>query len=148
MIELKVSGEIPEIESDFSSAMKGVADLMERAIQLNFSMGGRPSPWPALKPPRSGTPLVATGRFYRSIQSSHGPTWAMVEAGGNFNDVRIPMIHQYGGFAGRNLASYIPPRSYMVLTQHDLSQIAEKIGHNIFKISVTKPQFFGGQGII
>ncbi len=139
MIEIRTIGQLPEIETDFSEAMEGVADLLQRAIQLNFTMGGRPTPWTPLKPPRSGTPLVATGRFYHSIQSSSGPTWAMVEAGRPDWDIRIPMIHQYGGWAGRNHASYIPPRPFMVLTDHDKKQIAQHIGGRLFKISVTQP---------
>ena len=134
MIELRLSGQLPELNMDFSDRMKDAAELMERAIQLNFTMGGRPpargwpvygqTPWEPLKPPRSGTPLVATGAFYRSINNRSDKTWAEVGVGGNFNDIRIPAIHQYGGMAGRNRTARIPSRPFMVLTDHDMDGLA------------------------
>ena len=134
MIELRLSGQLPELNMDFSDRMKDSAEVMERAIQLNFTMGGRPpardwpiygqTPWEPLKPPRSGTPLVATGAFYNSVNGRSGNTWAEVGAGGNFGDIRIPAIHQFGGMAGRNRTARIPARPYMVLTDYDLDQLA------------------------
>jgi len=138
LIEATVGGTVPEVRENHTEAFQGIAQILERAIQLNFSAGGRlPSqrffpeearhfPWEPLKPPRSGTPLVATGRFYASVRSEFDSDSASVFAGGNFADIRIPMIHQKGGMAGRNHSARIPARPFMVLTDHDMDQIADK----------------------
>jgi len=125
---------------DFSPVFAKVADIMERAIQLNFTMGGRlPAvgyfddvrggiPWMPLKPPRSGTPLIATGRFYHSIDSNFGDDFAQVSAGGGMAwDARVPFVHQYGSRDGR-----IPARPYMILTEHDMDEIEEIIRGDFF----------------
>lgn len=132
MISVTITGTVPEVNTDMSERMVKVAEIAKRAIQTNFMMGGRPHAWEPVKPPRFGTPLIATGALYASIRSDSGPDWAEVAAGGNFGDVRIPMAlfgKGWGEFTmtGRNLAARLPSRPAMILTEHDLTQMGDVI---------------------
>ena len=144
MIEGKITGTLPELNLDFRDRLREVANIMERAVQLNFTMGGRvPSPqyfpnvdgaipWEPLQPPRGGTPLVATGRFYHSVRSESDTTSASVEAGSNFSDPRIAWVHQMGTeSAGRNHNVRIPARPYMTLTDFDIDKIKDVLMEDI-----------------
>lgn len=136
MISAKIQGEFNDLRPDYTKAMREVAEIAERAIQTNFMMGGRPRAWEPVKPPRSGTPLVATGALYHSIHSDSGRDWAEVYAGGNFADPRIPRaLHgrDWGTFTmtGRNHAARLPARPFMVLTEFDIDQIRSVVASNL-----------------
>jgi phage gpG-like protein len=132
LISVTITGTIPEVNTDLSEAMTEAADIMQKAIQLNFTMGGRPFAWEPLKPPRSGTPLVARGDLYRSVNSESGDSWAETRAGGNFANPAIPRaLHgrDWGTYTmtGRNHASRLPARPFMILTDFDIEKIGDVI---------------------
>jgi len=143
LINGTITAQIPQVREDFSPVFDKVADIMERAIKLNFTVGGRPPasgyfddvrgviPWLPTKirgKRVGGTPLVASGRFAGSVEGDSGEDYAEVSAGGNFSDPRIPFVHQLGTLtAGRNRNVRIPARPYMILTDHDMSEIADTI---------------------
>ena len=145
MIKAKHTEKFPTINTKPSEGFREVANIMERAIQLNFTMGGRPPamqyfpnvrgaiPWEPLKPPRNGTPLVATGRFYASVGSESGPTSATAFAGGGvFPDARVPWVHLLGTeSAGRSHNVRIPARPFMTLTEFDIEKIKQVLMDDI-----------------
>jgi phage gpG-like protein len=144
LISVTITGTIPEVNTDLSERMVEVADIMQKAIELNFTMGGRPFAWPALAPPRGGTPLVASGGLYQSIESEGGDTWAETSVGKDWMPLRsrkkrsasnvgaiLRALHgkDWGTFTmtGRNHAARLPARPFMVLTDFDVEKIGDVI---------------------
>ena len=75
MIDIQTTGELPQINSDLSSAMQRAEEIMLASVQLNIMMGGRP-PFQVKQP--NSTPLVGSGRMYRGVQGESDATSATV----------------------------------------------------------------------
>ena len=64
MIQAEMTFFLPEIQKDVTPFLHKIGERMTRSVQRNFEIGGRPV-W---TPTKSGeTPLVTSGRLYRSI---------------------------------------------------------------------------------
>ena len=98
-----------------SSVRAQVADMRARK---KFQEGTRS------KAPGRMTTLVKTGRLRRSVRSGYDMTaTGKLAAWGGTLPLVYAAIHQFGGRAGRNHASDIPPRPYVGLSP----ERAEKI---------------------
>lgn len=62
--------------------------------------------------------LQVTGRLAASLTTMVGKAFALIGT-----NVVYAAIHQFGGFAGRNLRTQIPARPYIGLTTTDMSDI-------------------------
>jgi phage virion morphogenesis protein len=101
--------------------------VVARAIEQNFDEEGRPQRWPPLAPatlrqkPAGLKILQLTGRLRRSIRT--GVEGNAIVAS---TDVPYAAAHQFG-FPGRRL----PARPFLVLTQEDLSAVAQSIADSL-----------------
>lgn len=116
--------------NNLTTPMKQGADLMMESIASNFSSGGRPA-WVPLSAKYlarkvakgySSTPLTRTGDLKASIGSE-------VNSMGFRLGTSLPYsrIHQKGGNAGRNHASFIPKRPYLVFQESDIEKINQSV---------------------
>ena len=92
MIHLEITRDLPSVNTDFTTAMQEVSELMFLSVNENFNAGGRPDTWQAL---RSGQ--ASHLRRTRGLQS------ALYKASGkNFAEVGLPSsivyaaIHHFG----------------------------------------------------
>lgn len=90
MISVNISGEFPTIPNRLP--MQDVEKRLLTTIHTNFAVGGRP-PWEPLRSGVQETPLVASGRMYRSVRSRSDENSA--EAGIE-NAEPYMMAQQYG----------------------------------------------------
>lgn len=173
MIDVTITGEIPKAQINARESMQRVSKLMDRAIELNFLLGGRPA-WPALK---SGgeTPLVSSGRLKNSREYGSGSNFAYVTVGKDLAYARIQreggvikvpinnksrgyfwaMWYQTGDEKWKNFALsrrsefiiYIPPREYLSIPQQDLFEMLEVIGSGIITFQFSNSQAVSFQTI-
>lgn len=67
--------------------------------------------------PKRMTTLIKTGRLRRSVRSGYDlSATGLLAAWGGIEPLVYGPIHQFGGDAGRNHASYIPARPYVGLS--------------------------------
>lgn len=91
MIEVTLQGQIPQLEVNLQRGLDKVGRYMVRSVQKNFERGGRP----AWAPVKSGeTPLVASGKLYRSVKYMVGKNEVVILAGEGLPYARI---HHFGG---------------------------------------------------
>lgn len=126
-VRAKLEGNISR-STDLTVPMKQGALLMMGSINENFMTGGRPQHWRALAPKtlkrkiRQGlSPVPLTGRtgiLRSSIASSVTQTGFKLGT-----SLVYARIHQRGGQAGRNHATTIPARPYLVFQDEDIQEI-------------------------
>lgn len=127
MMRMEVVGEIRGLGSDFTLPFTRIEERLLRSQRANFIEGGRPNRWPALK---TGQPshLTVSGAMMFAIHSTSGADFAEAESGA----FPYTMIHQFGGWAGRGHAAYIPPRPYMLFQQEDINFAIAEIRDAVF----------------
>ena len=100
--------------------MRRLAGTMHYAVAQNFKQGGRPE-WLALKY-RSGIPLNDTGALRQSIDELSDNDTALVGT-----NMIYAAIHQFGGWAGRGNAVFIPARPFLQLTGEDKQDLLDDV---------------------
>ena len=109
---------------DMSPAMADIAAYLLLSTQERFELGIDPDgdPWiPSERAIREdGQTLVDQGLLLGSLTTDSGPDFA--EVGSN---VAYAAIHQFGGRAGRNLATTLPQRSYLGFSDDDGGEVRE-----------------------
>ena len=146
-LSVRVTGQYPELRTDFSDQFREVAQILMRAIKLNFSMRGarQPSqrfavvrsglaasfPWRQIQRPKGRPPLQGrTGRFANATRVEWAKNSATARMVSPFSDTKakgvIPWVHQKGS-AARN----IPARPFMYLTKEDEASIAKALMRDI-----------------
>lgn len=94
MIEVEVTGEIPEIRLNMEQALEKSGLWMLQSIQRNFEVGGRPS-WPESKRlPVGGRTLIDSGALYESGEYSVSGNTTTVTWG---RGIPYAGIQNYGG---------------------------------------------------
>lgn len=126
MISGTTEEHIPLFNTNLTETMDKASKLMLTSVQRNFGEGGRPK-WKDLK--KGGQSfLYQKGNLLRGIHREFDATSATVSTSpwvGN-------RIHQFGGWAGRNHASFIPARPYMMFQEEDVKKLNEMVIHGIF----------------
>lgn len=123
---------IRERAFDLSIPLRAGGVHMMGAIRRNFKVGGRPTKWAPLKPATlkaklpKAKPLIDSARLMGSITFRESKD--RLDVGTNL--IYGP-IHQFGGQAGRGLATTIPARPYLVFQESDVRVIARFIGEHI-----------------
>lgn len=123
---------IRERALDLTVPLKAGGVHMMGSIRRNFKVGGRPKKWTPLKPAtlKAKAPktkiLIDSARLMGSITFKEGRDRLHVGT----NLIYGP-IHQFGGQAGRGLATTIPARPYSVFQKSDVRVIARFIGEHI-----------------
>lgn len=158
MIKYEVIDNVPEVEVTLPRAFDTIGKHMVRSVQINFERGGRPA-WP---PTRSGeTPLVTTGKLYRTIVYKTDPGGVTISGG---QGLPYAGIHQFGGTVhpqvtekskkffwamfyetgepmwkymalksvGDTLTINIPPRPYMMFQPEDVEFIRDVLKSQSF----------------
>ena len=116
----RLADDLVERISRPAPALRAVADLAEQTIQRNFTAGGRPTKWAALKH-RYGQPLRDTGRLMNSISAQPvGDRTVLVGT-----NVVYAAIHNFGGKAGRGRKVTIPQREFMVIPEDEIGDIQD-----------------------
>lgn len=144
MIDVEVSGTLPEVNTDFTEILGEIGDYMFDSVRLNFIAGGRPNTW---QPLVSGTPshLIDTGMLFKSLQMTSDGFSATVFV--DTNEIPYAAIHNFGGVinvAGRQKVSF-EQRRYtggFKKGQFMKGKVA-KAGHETkaFKINMPQRQF-------
>lgn len=111
--------------------MEDVGSVIIYSLGKNFMEGGRPEKWiPSQRVQKhGGQTLVKSGRLMTSAmiyEATSSSVDVVIGAG-----LPYTFIHQYGGYAGRGHASYIPPRPYAMFQQEDISIIENMINEYI-----------------
>jgi phage gpG-like protein len=75
MIDIQITGTLPQVNYDLSSYMQKVEEIMLASVQLNLTMGGRP---PFNVKHTNETPLVGTGKMYKGLRSTSDESSATV----------------------------------------------------------------------
>lgn len=158
MIEIKIEGELPELNSNLEPAMAKIQDIMLQSVQMNIMMGGRPNPFDVKQP--NETPLVGSGKMYAGIQGTHTDSTATVymdssvvskptknTPGGFFYPAalnygaEIPpvegklMVFEYAGgtvFTYRRKGFHLGPFPFMIFQEQDKQQILQIVSNAIF----------------
>lgn len=100
------------VNDDFSKFLPRVAEILEESIIETVLVGGRPSKW---IPTKSGLPpLKGRGVLWSTLKKETGSNYAQAGWG---SGLKYAWIHQKGGWAGRNHASYIPARPQTIQKQ-------------------------------
>jgi phage gpG-like protein len=153
MIEIKIEGEIPELNTNLEPAMAKIQDIMLKSVQMNISMGGRPNPF-AVKHPNE-TPLVGSGKMYAGIKGTHTDVSAMVymddsvrssdgffypaalHYGANVPPVEGKlMVFEYDGgtvFTMKRKGFKLGPFPFMIFQEQDKADILKIVSVAIFK---------------
>lgn len=152
MIDIKIEGELPELNSNLEPAMGQIQDIMLQSVQMNLTMGGRPNPF-AVKQPNE-TPLVGSGKMYAGIQGTHTNNSATVYMDDSVRSSKgffypaalhygaeIPavkgklMVFEYGGgtvFTMRRKGFHLGPFPFMIFQEQDKTQILQILSTAIF----------------
>lgn len=158
MIQTEIIFRLPEVKTDLSPILQKIGERMRRSVQINFERGGRPA-WPAT---RTGeTPLVSSGRLYRSIGYRLEGNDTVVIA--PMSELQYAGIHQRGGVThptvtvksraffwamwfetkndmwkamalksvGSKLNVFIPPRPYLMFQQEDIDWMMNLLGNAV-----------------
>ena len=75
MIDIQISGTLPQVNTDLTSFFQKAEEIMLASVQLNIMMGGRP-PFQVKHP--NSSPLVGSGRMYRGVMGMSDATSATV----------------------------------------------------------------------
>jgi len=105
---------------------QGVADSTKERFDTGLAPDG--SPWkPSIRAlAEGGKTLVKSGDLKTSFR--HEVNGNEVVVGPTGASVIYAAIHQFGGKAGRNLASVIPARPFLGISQDDEIEISSVIG--------------------
>lgn len=152
MIDVKLSGDMPTVNTDYTSAMEQIRDIMFASVQQNFITGGRPTQWEPLQPFGLPSHLYQSGAMFDSIQVEHDRNHASVF----IDTARMPYaaIHNYGGtikhpgskkfqafqYGDAMVFTYgtkahdirIPQRQFMMFQEEDKTAILQILGNAIF----------------
>jgi len=153
MIDIQLTGQLPQLNADLESAMEQIADIMFRSVQQNFIAGGRPDQWAPLMPLMAqASHLYQTGNLFESIQIAWGDKSATVF----IDTVRVPYaaINNFGGvikhpgsskfqvfdYGGGTIFTHgtkphdipIPARTFMMFQEEDKTQILQTLSNAIF----------------
>jgi phage virion morphogenesis protein len=127
---------IRERALDLSVPLRAGGVHMMGSIRRNFKVGGRPKKWAPLKPAtlKAKAPktkiLIDSARLMGSVTFKESRD--RLDVGTNL--IYGP-IHQFGGQAGRGLATTIQARPYMVFQESDVRVIARFIGEHLAGVS-------------
>lgn len=156
MIDVTITGTLPQLNSDLTEAMEKVATIMYESVQQNFITGGRPTQWTPLKSYElSGSMashLMQSGYMFENIQLE----WDGQSATVFIDTARVPYaaIHNFGGviqhpgsskfqafeYGGGMVYTWftkahaipIPQRQFMMFQDEDRTKILEIVGNAIF----------------
>lgn len=92
-------------------------------VKGNFDAGGRPNRWAPKKIVRNAgrrgnRPLIITGELKNSFQIRASADEAEIFT----NLIKAPSLH-FGGFVGRNRATFIPARPYLLIPESEVKQM-------------------------
>jgi hypothetical protein len=93
MIDIQISGTLPQINTNLTSFFQKAEEIMLASVQLNIMMGGRP-PFQVRQP--NSSPLVGSGRMYRGVMGMSDATSATVYMDSSV--VSKPTKNSPGGF--------------------------------------------------
>ena len=152
MIDIKITGTLPKVNTNFEPQMEQIADLMYRSVQENFLSGGRPNQWAPLQPLGEISHLMRNGNLFENIQLR----WNDKEAVVWVDTARVPYaaINNYGGtikhpgsekfqvfdYMGGTVFTHgtkphninIPARPFMLFQEEDKTRILEILSSAIF----------------
>jgi len=127
MINTTVTGTLPEINTDFSEAMKEIRELMYKSVMQNFASSGRPS-WPARTKSYPWPMLRKSDAMYNAITRESDLTSATVFVP---DSIRYA-VYVHSGVPSRNL----PPRPFMMFQDEDYEPILNILAKHLYKGSI------------
>ena len=141
IVDVQIDATMPELaDRDMASVVSRISEIMLDSIRRKqFGAGGSPERWAPLA--KGGASyLFKTGALLQSLEATTGMDpdafWAKVSTTGG---LPYAGIHQFGGYAGKNLSAYIPARPYMVLTDEDVDLITKEAVGMIVEILNATP---------
>ena len=93
MIDIQITGTLPQVNTDLSSFFKQAEEIMLASVQMNLTMGGRPA-FNVRHP--NETPLVGSGKMYAGITGTSDAVSATVYMDSSV--VSKPTKNSPGGF--------------------------------------------------
>jgi phage gpG-like protein len=122
MLDIKIEGQLPKLNSNLEPAMEKIADIMFRSVQQNFITGGRPDQWQPLK---SGQPshLYRNGWLFENVQLSWTPSSATVYV--DLGRVPYAIYLQMG-------TKHMVAREFMMFQEQDKEKILQEVSSAIF----------------
>jgi len=135
LIDVKITGDLPEVNEDREQVMAAIGDIMLRSGRQNFLEQGRPNPWPPTKSGGSGMTLIRSGHLFESIQAEWNENEATVFV--DTGTVPYALIHNFGGVIqypgdGDPYDINMPQREYMMFQDEDITEILELYGNALF----------------
>jgi len=129
MIDVKITGTYPVVNTDFSVPMEKIGNLMFDSVMENFLAGGRPNQWAPLK--KTGEPsfLIQSGRLMNSLVLDTGQYFAMLST-----NVRSSKGAPYGVYLNFGTKKMIA-RQFMMFQEMDKTDILQILGSAIFNQS-------------
>lgn len=94
MIDIQMTGNLPQLNSDFTEAMGEIGTLMFDSVAQNFISGGRPDQWTPLKTGEASH-LIKSGKMYQSLTMQSDGESAMVSI--DTREIPYAAIHNFGG---------------------------------------------------
>jgi len=130
MISTSVTGTLPEINTDFSEAMKEIRELMYKSVMQNFASSGRPS-WPPRTKSYPWPMLRKSDTMYNAITRESDMTSATVF---------VPDSIRYAVYVHSGTRK-MPPRPFMMFQDEDYEAILNILAKHLYKgsISLTGP---------
>lgn len=152
MIDIQISGNLPQVNDNLEPAMSEIADIMFLSVQQNFIAGGRPNQWEPLKPFGESSHLYRSGRLFESLQlqwdgnsatvfidTSRLPYASILNYGGT---IKHPGSNKFQAFEymGGMVYTYgtkphdinIPQRMFMLFQEEDKTKILQILSNAIF----------------
>lgn len=114
--------------------MLALAETGRNIVKGNFDAGGRPTRWAPKKIVRGqtsrttagakgGRPLIITGELRDTFQIRANANEADVFT----NLIKAPSLH-FGGMVGRNRATFLPARPYLLIPESEVKQMERVAG--------------------
>jgi len=129
--------QLQQMGGNMQSAFEEIGAELLASTQLRFKDGVSPDgdPWQETKHRPGEAPLIDTGRLKKSISWQADAN--SMELGTDVEDYAA--IHQFGGMAGRGLATEIPARPFLGVSSEDEAAILNIIENHILSAIDAKP---------
>ena len=154
LLKIELSGTFPKVDPEVTEKTMAFAEeIMVASIQMNLSMGGRPTPF-AVRNQNNSTPLAGSGKMYRGVMGRHNATEAVaymddsvVSKKGFFYPAalhygaEVPpvegklMVFEIDGhmvFTHRRRGFHLGPFPFMIFQDSDIEKITNHYAEAIF----------------
>lgn len=123
---MQLQFQVDKLKEPPKELFDSIGNLLLESVKKNFMEGGRPQGWiPSQRVVKyGGKTLMVSGELMNSGTYQMTEESVILSQGAG---LPFTFIHQYGGWAGRGHASYIPARPYVFIQDEDEIQIYKMV---------------------